>query len=600
MSQYNPVTPTLQGQAMIAESLRTEEGLVFTKVEWGDGIVSRGEQYPTFTALKNKVIESPISKMERQDATLYITSVVNNSTLSTGFYCREIGVWAKIGANGTEQLFAYTYAENASYTPSSNQYNEKRIRIGLGVDANVNVTIKFNSEVYLTRQELEDHDADSAAHDAAFTAHNADTDAHPDIRQKLNTNASNITALQTSDNAKFKAVSVSNDTLTFTKGDNTTTAVTVNNVANATNADKLDGFHENSFLRYRGRTATNGEDTLWSQIGIKEYDDCLPEGVKGTYTYGGVVSLPAVGPRLDIWYNHHSSYNGDGLWYRTGWESSKYTWAVLLDSANYNKYAPTKTGTGASGTWGINISGTATKATQDGNGANIADTYLKKSGDTVTGTLNVPTQAITDNSTKVANTAFVQSAVDSKVSKLVNSAPETLDTINELANALGDDPNFATTVATQIGTKADRTELNNKLALHNADANAHDDIRAKITSDINSHNSDATAHAAIMESLKWKKLYSTKFSTFVPPANGAAVCDIPSTWKELHVTWAWGAGSNQVLTYTTNVINESTEDQIIFTIPPNSEGMFSVNNNKLYIQSRGAGNDGTPVLVMWR
>ena len=56
------------------------------------------------------------------------------------------------------------------------------------------------------------------------------------IDAKANTNASNITALQTSDNAKFKAVSVSNDTLTFTKGDNTTTAVTVNNVVNATNA----------------------------------------------------------------------------------------------------------------------------------------------------------------------------------------------------------------------------------------------------------------------------------------------------------------------------------------------------------------------------
>ena len=34
MSQYNPVTPTIQGQAMIAESLGTKEGLVFTKVEW--------------------------------------------------------------------------------------------------------------------------------------------------------------------------------------------------------------------------------------------------------------------------------------------------------------------------------------------------------------------------------------------------------------------------------------------------------------------------------------------------------------------------------------------------------------------------------------
>lgn len=53
----------------------------------------------------------------------------------------------------------------------------------------------------------------------------------------------------------------------------------------------------------------------------------------------------------------------------------------------------------------------AGRATQDGNGANIANTYLKKSGDTVTGELNVPTQATTDNSKKVANTAFVHSAV---------------------------------------------------------------------------------------------------------------------------------------------------------------------------------------------
>lgn len=39
------------------------------------------------------------------------------------------------------------------------------------------------------------------------------------------------------------------------------------------------------------------------------------------------------------------------------------------------------------------------------------------------------------------------------VSNLVDSAPETLNTLHELANALGDDPNFATTITTLIGTK---------------------------------------------------------------------------------------------------------------------------------------------------
>lgn len=256
------------------------------------------------------------------------------------------------------------------------------------------------------------------------------------------------------------------------------------NADTATNADKLDGYHEDSFLRYRGKTTTPGEDTLWSQIGIKSYAECLPEGVTGTYNYGAVVSLPAAGQRLDIWYNHNSSYNGNGLWYRSGYSSEKRPWVVLLDTGNYNKYAPTKTGTGASGTWDISISGTATKATQDGNGNVISDTYLKKAGDTVTGTLNVPTQVITDNSTKVASTAFVQSAVDNKVSKLVNSAPATLDTLNELANALGNDPNFATTVSKMIGQKADKTVVDN------------------IENELLAHYSDSTAHTAILNAIK--------------------------------------------------------------------------------------------------
>ena len=48
--------------------------------------------------------------------------------------------------------------------------------------------------------------------------------------------------------------------------------------------------------------------------------------------------------------------------------------------------------------------------------------------------------------------------VNTQVSSLVDSAPETLNTLNELAAALGQDPNFATTVATQIGSKVDKVE----------------------------------------------------------------------------------------------------------------------------------------------
>jgi hypothetical protein len=67
-----------------------------------------------------------------------------------------------------------------------------------------------------------------------------------------------------------------------------------------------------------------------------------------------------------------------------------------------------------------------------------------------TGNPQGPTVTSTDNSTKLATTAFVQTAL----AALVASAPAALDTLNELAAALGNDANFATTIATALGLKA--------------------------------------------------------------------------------------------------------------------------------------------------
>lgn len=67
-------------------------------------------------------------------------------------------------------------------------------------------------------------------------------------------------------------------------------------------------------------------------------------------------------------------------------------------------------------------------------------------------------RTVTDSEKSTWNDKATTSYVDSKVASIVNSAPETLDTLNELAAALGNDPNFATTIATQIGTKVDKVE----------------------------------------------------------------------------------------------------------------------------------------------
>lgn len=67
----------------------------------------------------------------------------------------------------------------------------------------------------------------------------------------------------------------------------------------------------------------------------------------------------------------------------------------------------------------------------------------------LTGTPEAPTATPGTNTTQIATSAFVQAAI----AALLESAPETLDTLNELAAALGDDPNFATTVTNTIATK---------------------------------------------------------------------------------------------------------------------------------------------------
>lgn len=119
--------------------------------------------------------------------------------------------------------------------------------------------------------------------------------------------------------------------------------VASNTLVTNLNADRLDNLHENSFLRYRD-TVTTQVNTLWAQIGIRQYNKALPDGLEesNTYNYGSVISLPGNGSRLDIWYNHRSSdaeYKSNGIQYRTGWGDGKMPWRTLLDTVNYPSYA---------------------------------------------------------------------------------------------------------------------------------------------------------------------------------------------------------------------------------------------------------------------
>ena len=67
----------------------------------------------------------------------------------------------------------------------------------------------------------------------------------------------------------------------------------------------------------------------------------------------------------------------------------------------------------------------------------------------LTGSPTAPTATAGTNTTQIATTAFVAAAIGA----LIDAAPGAMDTLNELAAALGDDPNFATTVTNALAGK---------------------------------------------------------------------------------------------------------------------------------------------------
>jgi len=97
----------------------------------------------------------------------------------------------------------------------------------------------------------------------------------------------------------------------------------------------------------------------------------------------------------------------------------------------------------------LTISGGTVDNTVIGSGTPAAGTFTTISG-TLASSVTGTTQSAGDNSTKIATTAYA----DAAAAAVVDAAPSTLDTLNELAAALGDDANFSTTVTNSIAAKA--------------------------------------------------------------------------------------------------------------------------------------------------
>lgn len=199
MSNYNKIIPTLAGSNLLVEAIKSKKPLIFTRISLGDGTLTESESIESLTALKHPMAQNTVQSINsRGNGEIDVVATISNASVTSGFYARELGVFAKVGDTGTEKLFAYTNAgAQASYTPAGTSLDEKLITVTFYIGNDVNVQINLNSQLYITQ--------------AALDAHNSATNAHQDAFNKK---------LDITSNQYAKAIAKHNQGLQVTKGDN--------------------------------------------------------------------------------------------------------------------------------------------------------------------------------------------------------------------------------------------------------------------------------------------------------------------------------------------------------------------------------------------
>ena len=182
------------------------------------------------------------------------------------------------------------------------------------------------------------------------------------------TKAAQDSAGQQINTTYIKGLSVSGKTITYTKGNGTTGTITTQ--------DTTYNFGGTTFYSGNRDTAEHNADNCLNN-GHYYYNTNGPSTSIGASTLDGGLYTQSYS---NDWVGQIAQDYRNGRLFVRGKNNGRWTsWLALLDSSNYNNYAPTKTGGGASGTWGINISGKA-------NTAGTADTSKACSGNSATST----------------------------------------------------------------------------------------------------------------------------------------------------------------------------------------------------------------------
>ena len=168
-SIYPNTRLTNYGRELIARSQATGKKLQYIKLVTGDGQLDN-QNIDTMTSVIAPKLECPFTSNGEfvGDGQFRIEFAVGNSTVTSGFFARELGVYANLEgeSDSAAKLIAYSNGGNyASYIPSrETPINSKVFSLDVVIGNSTNVTVKKIDAAYLTRGALEAHSRDTSAH----------------------------------------------------------------------------------------------------------------------------------------------------------------------------------------------------------------------------------------------------------------------------------------------------------------------------------------------------------------------------------------------------------------------------------------------------
>ena len=157
MAKFKGFILTEKGRELLAKGLAGET-ITFTKMVIGDGTTATSER--EMTALVNQITTLPLLNVDTKgNGTCEINALLTNKSVTTGFYIRELGIFAH-GNDNVEILYAYNTSANADYLPpfSANNVVEIEYIDTIIVDQVENITATIDPAVsYITKKYAEDN-----------------------------------------------------------------------------------------------------------------------------------------------------------------------------------------------------------------------------------------------------------------------------------------------------------------------------------------------------------------------------------------------------------------------------------------------------------